>query len=293
MEKTPATSPAADERPEVNVNVHPDDHRDKVFMAVMSALIMGGNRPCSPKELAAFILKHKLATLGGQTPYATVSSRISQHFKRCAEGSRKPLLAKQAVIEPNRKATGATPRKWRYYVDQEGVPVADDVGPVSEPVSVVKRQEDVAMSNRRGRGGEKEGSLAVGKTPPTTRTRNAPANGRRRSAPESPPPSVSSSSKSSSVQEENEEGAAPSTKRTRNSHQEPSPNSEQRTHEPEASSSTSSTSSSNPESDAPSARPTRQAKNTRNIPPLPRKRVPEPAPATAASTLARSKRTKQ
>ncbi|KAJ3002231.1 hypothetical protein HKX48_002421 [Thoreauomyces humboldtii] len=118
----PTKAPAA-----VDIDVDPSDHRDKVLMAVLNALLMVDNRPCSPKELASFILKHKLATLGGQTPYATVSSRISQHFKRCAQDSRKPLLAKRAVIEPNRKPKpNTTPRKWRYYVDREGIPVTED-----------------------------------------------------------------------------------------------------------------------------------------------------------------------
>ncbi|RKP36061.1 hypothetical protein BJ085DRAFT_34332, partial [Dimargaris cristalligena] len=75
-------------------NLHPDDARDKVFVAILKALIFMGNRPSSPKELAHCIMKQKFTILGGNTPYATVSSRISQHFKRAAEHKppRPPIL---------------------------------------------------------------------------------------------------------------------------------------------------------------------------------------------------------
>ncbi|KAJ3179784.1 hypothetical protein HDU87_002352 [Geranomyces variabilis] len=176
---------------EVNVDVHPEDHRDKVFMAVMSTLIMNSNRPMTPRELAAFILKYKITTLGGQTPYATVSSRISQHFKRSTEGARAPLLGKQAIIEPNRKTVATTPRKWRYYVDpaSTGVPLGDDVGPVED--IPLPAQAPVASKPRAARA---TSSLSKG----------------RRTAPYSPPPSVASSSRTT-----HEDSRQPSEPRTR------------------------------------------------------------------------------
>ncbi|KAI9597270.1 hypothetical protein BDF19DRAFT_489745 [Syncephalis fuscata] len=54
--------------------MHPDDARDKVFVAIIRALVQLGNRPSSPKELASAIMRFHFAVLGGSTPYATVSS---------------------------------------------------------------------------------------------------------------------------------------------------------------------------------------------------------------------------
>ncbi|CEP11603.1 hypothetical protein [Parasitella parasitica] len=87
------------------VSIHPDDAKDKVFTAILKALLKLGNKPSSPKELANTIVKHKYATLGGATPFATVSSRISQHFKRAAEHNppRAPLLAKHVDQNHSRK----------------------------------------------------------------------------------------------------------------------------------------------------------------------------------------------
>ncbi|KAG1459926.1 hypothetical protein G6F56_006057 [Rhizopus delemar] len=89
----------------LNVPIHPDDAKDKVFTAIMKALVKMENKPSSPKELANIIVKHKYATLGGATPFATVSSRISQHFKRAAEHNppRAPLLAKHIDQHHSRK----------------------------------------------------------------------------------------------------------------------------------------------------------------------------------------------
>ncbi|KAK4514726.1 uncharacterized protein ATC70_002328 [Mucor velutinosus] len=90
---------------ELPVSIHPDDAKDKVFTAILKALLKMGNKPSSPKELANTIVKHKYATLGGATPFATVSSRISQHFKRAAEHNppRAPLLAKHVDQHHSRK----------------------------------------------------------------------------------------------------------------------------------------------------------------------------------------------
>ncbi|KAG0796913.1 hypothetical protein G6F57_005392 [Rhizopus arrhizus] len=100
------------------VPIHPDDAKDKVFTAILRALIKMENKPSSPKELANIIVKHKYATLGGATPFATVSSRISQHFKRAAEHNppRAPLLAKH--IDQNHS------RKINYSLATESVPAA-------------------------------------------------------------------------------------------------------------------------------------------------------------------------
>lgn len=86
-------------------SIHPDDARDKVFTAIMKALLKVGNKPSSPRELSNVITKYKYATLGGATPFATVSSRISQHFKRAAEHNppRAPLLAKHVDQRHARK----------------------------------------------------------------------------------------------------------------------------------------------------------------------------------------------
>ncbi|KAG0168874.1 hypothetical protein DFQ28_004369 [Apophysomyces sp. BC1034] len=89
----------------LSVSIHPDDAKDKVFTAILKALLKMGNKPSSPKELANVIVKYKYATLGGATPFATVSSRISQHFKRAAEHNppRPPLLAKHIDQNHSRK----------------------------------------------------------------------------------------------------------------------------------------------------------------------------------------------
>ncbi|KAF7722827.1 hypothetical protein EC973_002672 [Apophysomyces ossiformis] len=93
------------QKPGLPVPIHPDDAKDKVFTAILKALLKMGNKPSSPKELANVIIKYKYATLGGATPFATVSSRISQHFKRAAEHNppRAPLLAKHVDQHHSRK----------------------------------------------------------------------------------------------------------------------------------------------------------------------------------------------
>ncbi|KAJ2850299.1 hypothetical protein IWW36_001985 [Coemansia brasiliensis] len=90
--------------------LHADDARDKVFVAILKALAARHNKPSSPKELATCIMKHEFTLLGGATPYATVSSRISQHFKRIFEHNppRPPILGRVA----HEKHT----RKYFYYV---------------------------------------------------------------------------------------------------------------------------------------------------------------------------------
>ncbi|KAJ3032851.1 hypothetical protein HDV00_007017 [Rhizophlyctis rosea] len=109
----------------VTIQLYPDDERCTVLVAVVQSLIMCGNRPSSPKELAAYILKKRLAVLGGQTPYATVSSRISQHFRRAADNNRPPILGKLPVLESNRPSATAQPRKWKYYIDHPEIQIGD------------------------------------------------------------------------------------------------------------------------------------------------------------------------
>ncbi|PVU96876.1 hypothetical protein BB559_002217 [Furculomyces boomerangus] len=87
--------------------LYPDDSRDKVFVAILQALLLVGNKPCSPKELAKLIMDNDLTVLGGATPYATVSSRISQHFKRVStepsSSNREPILGRVANSDNSRK----------------------------------------------------------------------------------------------------------------------------------------------------------------------------------------------
>ncbi|KAJ3023583.1 hypothetical protein HKX48_002456 [Thoreauomyces humboldtii] len=121
------------------VELYPDDAKDKVFLAIIKALLRQGNKPCTPKELSNLILKHKLTTLGGATPYATVSSRISQHFKRATDLNRSPLLGRRSMDNKNS-------RRLVYYVDQIGVPV--------------KPGEDRTHSDSEESAGEGEGYAA-------------------------------------------------------------------------------------------------------------------------------------
>ncbi|KXS17007.1 hypothetical protein M427DRAFT_133779 [Gonapodya prolifera JEL478] len=95
------------------IKLHREDARDKVLVAIVRALAKTGNVPATPKELSTLILKGNLCQLGGFTPYATVSSRMSQHFKRCGEGRRAPILGKWSLEGD---------RKLRYYILYEDDP---------------------------------------------------------------------------------------------------------------------------------------------------------------------------
>ena len=64
------------------IEIHPDDFRDRLLVALVKALVKMGNRPSTPMELTNCVIDNKISTLGGQNPHATVSSRISTHFKR-------------------------------------------------------------------------------------------------------------------------------------------------------------------------------------------------------------------
>ncbi|KAI9204789.1 uncharacterized protein BJ171DRAFT_581475 [Polychytrium aggregatum] len=125
--------PDANAPESVSVELSAEDARDQVLVAVVASLIILGNRPSTPKELAAHILRHRMTTLGGKTPYATVSSRISQHFKRSNEKNRAPILGK--IGEPySPKSKTGQPRKWRYYVDAPGIAVGEVDHSVPQPV---------------------------------------------------------------------------------------------------------------------------------------------------------------
>ncbi|KAJ1651576.1 hypothetical protein IWQ61_007897, partial [Dispira simplex] len=117
-EGSPTTSPPGSRKklPYNLDNLHPDDARDKVFVAIIKALLIMGNKPSSPKELANCIMKQRFTILGGATPYATVSSRISQHFKRASEHKppRKPILG--------RAVDSRYSRKIHYYLATDDSP---------------------------------------------------------------------------------------------------------------------------------------------------------------------------
>lgn len=85
-----------------------DDLKDKVVVAILKAMLHVGNKPLSPKELASEIIRFGFCQLGGATPHATVSGRLSQHFKRCSEANRKSVIEKIPVMEK--------PRKFRYRI---------------------------------------------------------------------------------------------------------------------------------------------------------------------------------
>lgn len=114
--------------------LYKEDARDRVFLAIIRALLRQGNRPCTPRELSNIILKNNLATLGGSTPYATVSSRISQHLRRAKRLGRDPLLGRKLQ-------DGTNARRMVYYVRENtsgvhipGSPTQDktqDLGKVS------------------------------------------------------------------------------------------------------------------------------------------------------------------
>ncbi|CAO3599977.1 unnamed protein product [Absidia cylindrospora] len=89
----------------LSMPIHPDNAKDKVFRAILKALLKMDNKPSSPKELANVIIQSDYATLGGSTPFATVSSRISQHFKRAAQHKppRTPLLTRHVDSSHSRK----------------------------------------------------------------------------------------------------------------------------------------------------------------------------------------------
>ncbi|KAF9917760.1 hypothetical protein BGZ65_012738 [Modicella reniformis] len=62
-------------------DIHPDDAKDKVFAAILKALLYLRNKPSSPKELANCIMKNKYTMLGSSTISATAALVVaSQTF---------------------------------------------------------------------------------------------------------------------------------------------------------------------------------------------------------------------
>ncbi|KAI8914496.1 hypothetical protein EDD86DRAFT_87702 [Gorgonomyces haynaldii] len=108
----------------MTIDLNPLDVKDKVMVAIVKALLISGNIPSTPRELSQTIQKKKFTTLGGHTPYATIASRISQHFKRSKtmEGFGIPLLGKKWVDA----------KKYHYFIDQPGVPVGN-ASPLRQP----------------------------------------------------------------------------------------------------------------------------------------------------------------
>lgn len=64
MQAESSSNAKEQQRQGLPVPIHPDDAKDKVFTAILKALLKMGNKPSSPKELANVIVKYKYATLG-------------------------------------------------------------------------------------------------------------------------------------------------------------------------------------------------------------------------------------
>jgi hypothetical protein len=124
--------------------IHPDDAKDKVLAGIIRSLLRSGNVPASPKELSAFIIHWNLTKLSGETPQATVSSRISQHFKRCAEANpkRRPILGTWS---------GQGSRKLRYFIDRPvNIPVPEpSVERLSQSIEMVKGVPHLLETKKR------------------------------------------------------------------------------------------------------------------------------------------------
>lgn len=63
-------------------DIHPDDSKDKVFAAILKALLYLRNKPSSPKELANCIMKNKYTMLGyvAHTPSLPFFLCVSIHL---------------------------------------------------------------------------------------------------------------------------------------------------------------------------------------------------------------------
>ncbi|KAJ3382731.1 hypothetical protein HDU84_004085 [Entophlyctis sp. JEL0112] len=110
-----------------------DELRDKVLTAIVKAILhSGANTPRTPREITTIIMQNGYAHLGGQTPHATISSRISMHFKRFNEskGRRVPLLGR-VLSESNN-------RRIKYYVLQLPFVRDDDCSIVMQPEEPAK-----------------------------------------------------------------------------------------------------------------------------------------------------------
>ncbi|CAG8491685.1 317_t:CDS:2 [Acaulospora colombiana] len=93
----------------IHPTIHPLDASDRVLVAIIKALIAIKNEPTNPRQLAACIQKYGFTTLGGSTPYATVSGHISTHFTRVRQKVvPRPILGK--IHHPTLK------NKINYYL---------------------------------------------------------------------------------------------------------------------------------------------------------------------------------
>ncbi|CAG8674259.1 25653_t:CDS:2, partial [Racocetra persica] len=95
--------------------LHPLDASDRTFVAIIKALISLNNEPTNPRQLAACIQKHGFTTLGGNTPYATVSGHISTHFTRV----RKQLVPRPVLGKVSHPTM--TKRLLYYLLDPDDI----------------------------------------------------------------------------------------------------------------------------------------------------------------------------
>lgn len=165
-DKLPSSTRSNEDRtkpmPTVRLVIHVDDAKDAVLVSILRALLLGGNIPSVPSEIAAMIIHFGLATtgLGGATPQATVSSRISKYFKRCSSSkpARKPILGIWS---------GPNARHLRYFIDREGIPV----GKLTEARIMAKptmplpaprcRKREVVVGSRSSARNKKESTESV------------------------------------------------------------------------------------------------------------------------------------
>ncbi|CAG8614943.1 43019_t:CDS:2 [Gigaspora margarita] len=99
----------------IQPTLHPLDASDRTFVAIIKALISLNNEPTNPRQLAACIQKHGFTTLGGNTPYATVSGHISTHFTRV----RKQLVPRPVLGKVSHPTM--TKRLLYYLLDPDGI----------------------------------------------------------------------------------------------------------------------------------------------------------------------------
>ncbi|KAL1922829.1 uncharacterized protein VTP21DRAFT_9205 [Calcarisporiella thermophila] len=185
----------------IKAHLHPEDSRDKVFSAVLRALLEMGNRPSSPRQLASYILKHGLTQLGGQTPYATVSSRISQHYKRAAAQRRQPVLGK---IQDEQRG-----KKYIYFIASKAASQTQEPDTLHETAPVAQKSTQKWPTSKKSKISERvnTSASAYGEEDGDTDDTHAVASRKR---PATPPPSPPSNKRrtrmySDKVQREQEE----------------------------------------------------------------------------------------
>ncbi|KAI9232465.1 MAG: hypothetical protein BYD32DRAFT_162124 [Podila humilis] len=103
-------------------DIHPDDSKDKVFAAILKALLYLRNKPSSPKELANCIMKNKYTMLGYVTHTPSFLSffvfpSIYSYFRCCVHDTRPgcPILSHRLSGERTRQAETAK-RKPLYHL---------------------------------------------------------------------------------------------------------------------------------------------------------------------------------